>query len=438
MRKKLICILLLITAICTTVPSAGAASYSYITDPARADGSDYTDIPALAQALDRIFSGTVAMYSDLKCTTLVRAPLGTRTVPVGTTYYAKENSSGKVFSGSSCYIYANGVYSYLFGDIPYHGWSSSWKNSRRVSGSMSLASYSSFASLGVRTGALLRTTGNKDGSYNGNLGHSIIILSYDNNAVTYLEGNGDGKGLIRIARRTWDNFNSVLLTNRGYKISFIVQPTDSHYESLGGTSSGGSGSGSTSSGDYVGYFSPDRTYTGHFNDVAKWHWYYPVVAAVYSIRLMDGTGGNVFSPNSSITVAEAVTLAARILSGYYDDRYSFTGSGTWYEPYYQYLTLWGIDPWAYGSPGEKITRGNFARLMARAIPSSELEPVRQVADGSIGDVPSSAAYCSSVYTLYRAGILTGSGGNFYPDKTLTRAEAAAVAARLADRGLRVK
>ena len=40
-------------------------------------------------------------------------------------------------------------------------------------------------------------------------------------------------------------------------------------------------------------------------------------------------------------------------------------------------------------------------------------------------------------TLYRSGILEGSDGLFHPDNTLTRAEAAAILSRMADRSLRV-
>ncbi len=47
-------------------------------------------------------------------------------------------------------------------------------------------------------------------------------------------------------------------------------------------------------------------------------------------------------------------------------------------------------------------------------------------------------YNGKVLFLYRAGILTGSDwmGNFNPDSTITRAEAAAIISRIADRRLR--
>ena len=45
----------------------------------------------------------------------------------------------------------------------------------------------------------------------------------------------------------------------------------------------------------------------------------------------------------------------------------------------------------------------------------------------------------AVAMLYRAGVLTGSaGGRVEPDRTITRAEVAAIATRMVDSALRVR
>ncbi|MGM9522314.1 MAG: S-layer homology domain-containing protein [Oscillospiraceae bacterium] len=488
MRKIFICTLLLSALLLSSAPAANAASYSYITDAASLSGSDYTDIPSLASALDDIFSGGAALFSDITCKNPVSAPVGSRTVPVGTTYYVRESGSGSVFSGSSCYIYANAVYSKLFGDVPYHGSSASWQNSICIASSLSSASYSLFSKYGVRTGALLRTTSNADGSYNGSSGHSIIILDFDSEGISYLEGNGDGKGLIRVVWRTWDSFNSNLLSSRGYVISFIVQPTEKHYSSLSGenvgtgesantggngtsggnvgtgesantggngtsggnvgtgesantggngTSGGNSGSGGNTSGsNYTGFFSPVKSYDGRFSDVSGRDWFYSSVSSAFSLGLMDGRTANTFAPYESVTVSEAVTLAARLLSRYWDDGHVFTSSAVWYEPYYEYCSLWGIDASIYGNPQDKMTRGAFAHLAANIMPDDALKQAVSVSNGSLADVSQTAYYCGSVYTLYRAGILTGSAGLINPENSLSRAEAAAIVSRIADKSLR--
>jgi hypothetical protein len=59
----------------------------------------------------------------------------------------------------------------------------------------------------------------------------MIILAYDLETITYLEGNGDGNGLIRVAIRTWSDFNLRQLSGRGRYIAHMVQPTEEFYQS---------------------------------------------------------------------------------------------------------------------------------------------------------------------------------------------------------------
>ena len=56
----------------------------------------------------------------------------------------------------------------------------------------------------------------------------------------------------------------------------------------------------------------------------------------------------------------------------------------------------------------------------------------------IPDVTKGEAYAGGVYTLYRAGVLTGNDakGTFGPETTINRAAAAAIVTRMADPALR--
>lgn len=415
--KKRITLLLLALALLLAFPAAGGAFAASAASPR---GSDYTTDAELAAALDRIFAGTLDMYTDIRCTTPASAPVGTRQVPPGKTYYVK-SAAGGVYSGTSCYIYANAVYATLFGDVPYHGEDAGWKNSYRAASNLAGASYEEFARLGIGFGALLRTTANKDGSYNGNAGHSVIILKYDADGITYLEGNGDGKGLIRVTERSWETFNAVSVSGRGYRISFIVQPTAEYFASR---------SGGASKADFVGYIGKRRSYGGQFTDVMPSNWFYDAVASAYETGFMGGREVFRFEPQGSVTAAEAVTLCARFLSLYYDDRWDFSSSGAWYEGYYKYLAIWGIDT-SFARPGESVTRGDFAVLMAKALPE---EARGGDIDTVFPDVPE--RYESAVRALTRCGVVTGEDGLFLPYDTLTRAEAAAFIGRMADRSLR--
>lgn len=82
------------------------------------------------------------------------------------------------------------------------------------------------------------------------------------------------------------------------------------------------------------------------------------------------------------------------------------------------------------------TRAQFAAILARALPAEALTAQNSVPIDSVPDVPASAA--GGIYTLYRAGILTGSDGKgtFNPNSTISRAEVAAIVTRMADKSLR--
>lgn len=363
-----------------------------------------------------VLSGSVGLYSDIGCTKEVLAAPGSSAVAPGKTYYIKERSSGKVFSGSSCYIYANAVYNTLFGDVPYHGYSDTWQQSACVASAKKSVSYADFAAWGVQPGALLRTTGNSDGTYNGDKGHSVILLSYDRDAVRYLEGNGDGRGLIRTVERSWDELNAVLFRGRGYRLAFIVSPADGLARH-----------------DFAGYFRVKTAYPT-FSDVSDGAWYYESVKTACELGLMDGQGGRKFAPAGYVTNAEAAVLAARLLSYYWDDRWDFSlkSGDRWYDPYDRYLERWGIAP-PSGASWEMITRGDFAQLIYKAAPKRELTAVQSAA---FPDVSRADACYGAVTALANAGILRGAGGLFNPEKPVTRAEAAAMLVRLADRSAR--
>lgn len=425
MKKRITALLTAAFLFVLALPASAASSY--IRDPSKLRGGDYTDLPALASALDTVFSGAPKMYADIRCTTPASAPIGSRSVPLGKTYYVK-SPSGTVYSGTSCYIYANAVYATLFGDVPYHGDPGSWAHSRRAAGNLAAASYESFSSVGVRCGALIRTTSNSDGSYNGNSGHSVIVLTYDRSGITYLEGNGDGNGLIQVTERSWDTFNATTLSGRGYKISFIVQPTESYYASLAaGTAQKPS--------QLVGYFSRARSGV-RFTDVPRSAWFSPGVTLCWELGLAEGRGSSVFDPNGTVTVSEAVAFCARFLSLYYADGYDFTPvGGEWYAGYYEYCRLWGIDT-RFAKPFDVITRGEFILLMSKALPKEAREDL--ISNVSFTDVSPGARYAEAVRELSRSGIVSGSGGGLLmPEKGLTRAEAATFLSRMADKSLRL-
>ena len=179
-----------------------------------------------------------------------------------------------------------------------------------------------------------------------------------------------------------------------------------------------------------------------FTDVPEDAWYASSVADVLAYRLMEGDSATSFRPEGKVTIAEAIVLASRIYRGYTGISGSFTeiADGPWYLPYLVYaLEQVIVDPeFCQGDLGREATRAEFARIFSAALPEEALAPINTVEAGSIPDVDAEAPYAAAVYRLYEAGILTGgSGGAFQPENPITRAETAAIVARMADSGNRV-
>ena len=79
--------------------------------------------------------------------------------------------------------------------------------------------------------------------------------------------------------------------------------------------------------------------------------------------------------------------------------------------------------------------------MYAALPYSEYTQINTIANGSLPDVDDIVFMDADtrIYTLYRAGILTGSDayGTFNPDTNITRAEVSAIISRMIDPSQRV-
>ena len=183
-----------------------------VVDSSQVDGNSYSTV--YAEKLNDIFQGNVKLFSNSND----KYPLGT-SLNNSTNYYV----AGAI-SGQQCYIYAQAVYYYLFGDVIYHGDGHKyWSDSVKLLTNLKTVSYSQFQKAGVSFGAYIRTTGNSNGSYSSSKGHSMIVLAYDEQSITILEGNADGRGLVRVTVLTWDEFNSNFLTSKSRRVCHIVQ-----------------------------------------------------------------------------------------------------------------------------------------------------------------------------------------------------------------------
>ena len=163
-------------------------------------------------------------------------------------------------------------------------------------------------------------------------------------------------------------------------------------------------------------------------------WYADYVVKAAQAGLMQGTGGDKFSPNGTLTVAEVVTLTARL----YADRHGEsvpTSDGAWYQGAYDYCIDNGL--FTTGEVPSYIMRNKASRfqmvdLLDRAVPEEEKQVINVVFNGEVPDVQETDLYGPVVYLWYRAGILEGdSSGRFHGTTGISRAETAAILCRLA-------
>ena len=213
-----ICISLCILSGMSVTVNASQEEYRWITDREEVDGSDFTSSVILASALNDIFDGNANVYYDAEFTKMVNTKLGSSRVPNnGVNRYVGPYGENEDNVGTSCWIYANGVYFTLFGECTGNGTAGENSEKLDLSGSENYKfTYENFLTWGVRPepGALIRTR----------CGHSLVILDYDQEGVTILDGNGNGRGLVAIRQMKWDS--------QGFRAKYIIQPSQTYFDIL--------------------------------------------------------------------------------------------------------------------------------------------------------------------------------------------------------------
>ena len=195
------------------------------------------------------------------------------------------------------------------------------------------------------------------------------------------------------------------------------------------------------------HFMPVKEYSpGQYADVDEDAWYgfnnQLVVARACMYGLMEGNSATVFNPTGNITIAEAITVAARVSNIYTGGDGEFVQGMPWYQVYLDYAAENGIiaagDFSAGGSQSQggqpdynrAATRAEMAYIFSRALPAEEFPAHNTV--NSLPDVNNATQYSAAIIMLYKAGVLAGGDnrGTFSPGANITRAEAAAIISRV--------
>ena len=176
-----------------------------------------------------------------------------------------------------------------------------------------------------------------------------------------------------------------------------------------------------------------------FYDVDSNDWFYESVKSAWEQELIDGVTARYYMPDNTLTVAQAIKLAAAL---HQKQSVGFVtlqnGGAHWYDNYVNYAVANSLIEAAYQSKSAEdmnkaVTRAEFVHILSKLLNAGTINTVNNIPDVKSGD-----AYADEIFAFYRAGILTGSDrlGTFHPESSLKRSEAAAILVRLYDTGAR--
>ena len=194
-------------------------------------------------------------------------------------------------------------------------------------------------------------------------------------------------------------------------------------------------------------FKKQTEYTG-FSDVPETAWYAESVKTVCEYGLMNGKTVSTFSPSGNMTIAEAIAIGCRLHDIYSGGSGSFKQSSPWYQVYADFWATFASFPHYFSGKESlfwtsNVTREIFAFIMDEALPEEAYKNINHIAPGILPDIDLCSDHWGSIYTLYNAGVLTGTNdkgydGVYFPDKTITRAEASTILSRIIIPELRQK
>ena len=177
-----------------------------------------------------------------------------------------------------------------------------------------------------------------------------------------------------------------------------------------------------------------------FTDVPNSQWYREFVEYVYENDLMDGVTDDKFEPLSTLTRAMFVTVLGR-MDGVNEKQYSGSSfydvpQGYWYSSYVEWAAQNGIvDGYAehlFG-PDRNVTREQMATMISRYLDTKGITLTS--AENSVTEFKDASTVSvwarKGLETMRRTGIIEGNAnGCFLPQNYASRAEAAAVFARM--------
>ena len=186
---------------------------------------------------------------------------------------------------------------------------------------------------------------------------------------------------------------------------------------------------------------PGTTGTPRVAEFSDMNWSKSYVEKAYGYGWMEGMG-DTFDPEGNLTVAQAVTLAAR-LHATQKNQMIRGADGPWYQRYVEYCLENGVLENYYDNYGgktheellakmdTKISRMDMIRILSGAVRVRGLAR-NQEETVTIPDVSKDREGAEFVYNWYREGVVGGkdAAGNFMPDDPIKRGEVAVILCNL--------
>ena len=183
----------------------------------------------------------------------------------------------------------------------------------------------------------------------------------------------------------------------------------------------------------------DAEFVGNmpFVDVPVSAWYADAVRDAWANGLIDGVDAAHFDPDGSLTVAQAIKLAAALHQRIENGTVTLKNGSPWYRSYLEYAVEHGVIEESYlgysaAALNAPVQRAEFAHILYGA--AKPYAAINEIGANALPDVKTGDRYADEIYTLYRAGVLNGSdrSGTFYPTSLIRRSEAAAILIRAFD------
>ena len=180
----------------------------------------------------------------------------------------------------------------------------------------------------------------------------------------------------------------------------------------------------------------DAEFVGNmpFVDVPVSAWYADAVRDAWANGLIDGVDAAHFDPDGSLTVAQAIKLAAALHQRIENGTVTLKNGSPWYRSYLEYAVEHGVIEESYlgysaAALNAPIQRAEFAHILYGA--AKPYAAINEIGANALPDVKTGDRYADEIYALYRAGVLTGSdrSATFYPTSLIRRSEAAAILIR---------